>query len=100
MTQVDQATLDAVAKKAVRETLLSLGIDVNDPIQAQRDFQALRDLRKLTEDDEFSADLRHLRNWSKAVDALPSRGFLLVFTSIVTGGLGLLVLGFKEWIGK
>ena len=40
---------EAAAMKAVRRTLLSLGIDPEDPVEAQQDFALLRRLRKARE---------------------------------------------------
>lgn len=42
MTQLTEQQI----REVVRATLLELGIDASDPIQAQADFQALREWRK------------------------------------------------------
>ncbi len=39
-----QQIADVAAQKAVRETLLLLGIDVENPIEAQKQFAVLREL--------------------------------------------------------
>lgn len=37
-----------IVKDTVHETLLTLGVDVDDPLEMQRDFQHIRDLRIAT----------------------------------------------------
>lgn len=37
------------AKQAVRETLITLAVDVDDPLETQKDFQMLRDWRRSAE---------------------------------------------------
>ena len=46
MTNEEMRTM---IKTTVRETLVQLGVDATDPIEAQRDFQFLRDWRTTTE---------------------------------------------------
>ena len=90
---------EQAAAKAVAQTLVTLGIDVSDPIKAQRDFAVLRDLRKLVDDEEFQADLSHLRKWRKAVEGVQTKGLLTVIGILVTGTLGMIGLGIKGWLG-
>lgn len=37
------------ARKAVQETLTTLGVDANNPLETQKDFQMLRDWRRSAE---------------------------------------------------
>lgn len=90
---------EQAAAKAVAQTLVTLGIDVTDPIKAQRDFAVLRDLRELVDDAEFQADLSHLRKWRKAVEGAQTKGLLTIIGLIVTGAAGMLVVGFQGWFG-
>lgn len=43
----DEELKDVIAE-TVRETLTTLGIQAGDPIETQRDFQFLRDMRRAT----------------------------------------------------
>lgn len=65
-----QAIAKLAAKEAVKEMLVSLGADVENPTELQRDFS-------------------HLRKWREAVDSVP-RVSLASAITIITGG----VLGF------
>lgn len=102
MTSASDAELkdiaEIVAQKAVEETLLKLGIDVRNPLQAQQDFVVLREMRELMKDTEFQADIAHLQKWRKSMDSIQTKGLLTVVTLFVTGLIGLLVMGLKGWI--
>lgn len=41
-----QAIVDEASKKAMQQTMLLLGIDIEKPIEAQKDFAYLRQLRE------------------------------------------------------
>jgi len=69
----------AVVKETVQETLTQLGVDTNDPIEMQRDFQ-------------------HLRDWRMAQETIRRKGYLTMVTILVTGFLGLVWVGFKDVI--
>lgn len=79
------------ASKAVRHTFLTLGMDPGNPIEAQKDMAALRELRGLVEDDEFQKDLVHLRRWRRAVDSVESKGLFVGLGLMCVGGLALVV---------
>lgn len=89
---------EAAAKAAVEETLISLGIDARDPIQAQKDFMALREVSKLIIDPEFRRDMEHLRSWRLAVNEVKAKSLLTLVGILLTGGVALLLAGFKGWI--
>ncbi len=89
----------ASAKEAVLSTLVSLGIDVKDPIKAQSDFAALRDVRSLLDDEEFSADLTHLRKWRRAVEEVESKGRLALTGIFISGLVAMIWLGVKTKLG-
>jgi hypothetical protein len=91
---------EQAAKEAVRETLLSLGIDVSDPIAAQKDFMVLREVGKLVMDPEFRKDMEHLRTWRIAVKEVKSKGLLTLVGLIVTGLAGFVVVGAKAWLER
>lgn len=104
MTDLSTAELrdiaEQAAKEAVRETLLTLGINVSDPLSAQQDFIVLREMRDLMKDKEFQADIAHLRKWRTALDAARTKGFLTVVGILATGAVGFLVVGFKTWLER
>lgn len=67
-------------RQTVEETLLSLGIEVDDPIKVQRDFQ-------------------HLREWRETTEALKSNGLMTLLGIVVVGLAGFLWIGFKNSMG-
>lgn len=89
---------EAAAKAAVEETLLTLGIDARDPIQAQKDFMILREVGKLVMDSEFRKDMEHLRTWRLAVKEVKTKGLVTLVGILVTGAVALMVAGLKGWI--
>lgn len=91
---------EQAAQGAVKATLLAIGIDVTNPLAAQRDFVVLREVGKLALDEEFRKDIEHTRKWRKTVEAIQTKGMLTVAGSIVAGLIGLVVLGAQSWIGK
>lgn len=93
-----QTIAEAAAKAAVEETLLSLGIDTRDPIQAQKDFMVLREVGRLVMDSEFRKDMEHLRNWRLAVKEVKTKGLITLVGILVTGAVALLVAGLKGWV--
>lgn len=93
-----QDIAEVAAAKAVKQTLLTLGIDASDPIQAQQEFVVLREMRALMRDQEFQADMAHIRRWRKSMEAVQSKGLLTVVGILVTGVLGLIVMGIKGWV--
>lgn len=93
-----QDIAETAAQKAVTHTLLTLGIDATDPIQAQQDFMALREVRAMIRDPNFQANMAHVDRWRKSAEALQSKSFLTIIGILVTGCLGLMVLGLRDWI--
>lgn len=79
---------DKAAKKAamtpeeiatvVRQTLLQMGVDSDNPLESQKDFQ-------------------HLRQWRRAGEDLRSKGMLALMSIFVTGLVGLVIVGLKEY---
>lgn len=68
------------AERAVRSTLLSLGINTETPaaiVEAQLDFQ-------------------HLRAWRESTEAVKRKALLTAVTMLVTGMIGYLVLAFRS----
>jgi hypothetical protein len=90
---------EAAALSAVNETLMKLGIDTSNPILAQREFAVMRELRSMVDDEEFQADLAHLRKWRKAVESAQATTFLAMVGLLATGGAAAFWLGLKSKIG-
>lgn len=75
MTQNELQELIALS---VRQTLVQLGIDGDNPIEMQRDFQ-------------------HLREWRKAGEDLRSKGLMTLWGLFIAGAVALLLVGVKNW---
>jgi hypothetical protein len=74
------AVATTAAERAVKSTLLSLGINIEDPkeiVAAQLDF-------------------RHLRAWRESTEAVKRKALLTAVTVVVTGAIGYLVLAFRS----
>lgn len=68
------------AERAVKSTLLSLGINIETPeaiVEAQLDFQ-------------------HLRAWRESTEAVKRKALLTAVTVVITGALGYLVLALRS----
>jgi hypothetical protein len=79
------AVAEKAAVEAVKTTLKMIGIDVDNPIDAQRDFTIMREVGKLVMDPEFRADIEHTRRWRKTMEAIPAKGLISVTAVIATG---------------
>lgn len=90
-----EALTASAAEKAVSSVLTSLGIDTKDPIKAQRDFAALREMRELVDDDEFQRDLAHLRSWRKATEDVRAKTFMAVIGLLIAGAAAAFWIGIK-----
>ena len=96
-TKAFMATLaDEAAHRAVAETLLTLGIDTHDPLEAQRDMATLRELREMIDSEDFQADLLHLRRWRKTFDSIEKKGFMAALGFIFVGGIALIIFAFAS----
>lgn len=74
------AVATTAAERAVKSTLLSLGINIENPegiVEAQLDFQ-------------------HLRAWRESTEAVKRKALLTAVTVVVTGAIGYLVLAFRS----
>lgn len=65
-----------IVRATVKETLLALGIDTDEPLEAQKDFQ-------------------HLRAWRQSSDTVKSQGLVAAVGILVTGILGLVWIALK-----
>lgn len=91
---------EQAATRAVRSTLLQLGIDVENPIEAQRDFFMLREFTKLVSDPEFKKDLAHIRTWRVRTEGVTIKGILTSVTLLMGGLLTTLWVGVQHLVGK
>ena len=73
--------VDVIVDKTVRRTLLTMGIDSSDPIEMQRDFQALRE-------------------WRSSLAFVKSNSMKAVVGVSVVGLLGLLWIGIQYVFGR
>lgn len=71
-----RAELKDLLKEAVHDAFTQMGIDVEDPLEMQRDFQ-------------------HLREWRVAVSAMRTKGMLTILGILITGAAAALWVGFK-----
>lgn len=102
-SQLDDERIYAIIEKislevsmaAVKQTLVSLGIDHRDPIGAQKDMAALRELRILHSDKEFQKDLAQLRALRASLDQVKLKGFIAAVGLLCTGGLALILYALK-----
>lgn len=87
---------ERAAEQAVRTTLKSIGIDVDDPIEAQRDFYLMREVSRMAADAEFRKDLEHIRAWRKNMDEIKAKSLLTAIGILVAGICTAVWLGIKE----
>jgi len=97
LTRADVEEIAAsAATKAVRETLLTIGVDVTHPIEAQRDFAVMRQIGRLAMDAEFRKDLEYAREWRLGMQSLRTAGARTAIGVVVTAALGALWLGVQQ----
>ena len=99
MDRETQAMMTEMAKEAatqaVKQTLLTIGIDHNKPLEAQKDMAALRELRTLIDDPNFQKDMMHIRKWRVAMESVENKGIITSIGLVVAGGIALIIYGFK-----
>ena len=86
---------DHEVKHVVEETLTSLGFDVKDPIEVQRDVAALREFRKFMTSEDTQADLMHLRKWREAMDNTKAYSLRALVFLTISAVVAALWAGFK-----
>lgn len=80
-------TAEESAERAVVKTFTSLGLDASQPIEAQRTFATLHELKAWWHDDEAVKDRAHLRTWRTRLSFLTSNVGLSVMSVLATGGV-------------
>jgi len=71
-----ERTASETATRAVRETLVALGLNVNDPFEVQ-------------------ADMQHLRAWRRSMNTVKKQGLVTAVGILVAGFLALVITEFK-----
>lgn len=71
------AVAEDAAQKAVKQTLISLGVDVENPR-------------------EFQADMLHTRNWRRSTETVKSQGLRVTVGVIFTGMIALIYQHFQK----
>ena len=78
--QVRRIAAEAAAQ-AIKETLQRLGLEVEDPLQVQRDMQ-------------------HLRDWRNSMERVKSKSLLTAVGIAITGFSALLMIGLRDYLGR
>lgn len=89
-------TAKEAAENAVNHTMLILGVDVNDPLQAQKDFQTMREVGTLVMDPEYRKDLESVRTWRLRLEQIKAKSLSVIVSVVVAGILAALWIGIKE----
>lgn len=85
---------DEIAE-TVQEVLESMGFNVNNRLEMQKQMAAVREMADMLGDEQFKADLVHLRRWRTSVENATRLSFMTVVGVILSGLLGALWLGIK-----
>ncbi len=86
---------EQAAHRAAREILVPLGIDLDNPLEVQKDLSVLRELRTVYKDPEFMRDMMHLRKWRKTMDRVQSKGIMSIMGLLGLGIMAAFLLGLK-----
>jgi hypothetical protein len=81
------------AEQTVRKWFTAMGLDIDDPFSAQRDFSALRDMTGMLKDDEFHRDLQWVRHTRRLHEGIVGK---LIYSSI---GIAVLGAASAAWSG-
>lgn len=73
---MDEREVRKIVQEAVKETLVTLGIPADDPIEVQKDMQ-------------------HLRAWRESVQTVKRQAVLTAIAVVITGALGLVWVTIK-----
>jgi hypothetical protein len=86
---------DAAAEATVRRMLIAMGLDPNNPINAQEDFSLMRYVNDKVRDPEFKQDLAWVRRARKASEGIFGKIMLTAVGIAVAGGLTTFWQGLK-----
>jgi hypothetical protein len=73
---MNEADVKRVVAETVTQTLLTLGVDTNDPVELQK-------------------DLAHLRAWRESMETVRRQSLITAIGVITAGALGLIWLAVK-----
>jgi hypothetical protein len=68
-----------IVQETVRETLTSLGMNIDDPVALQK-------------------DMHHLREWREGTDAVKRKGMLVIVGTLVAATMSLIWLGARSYL--
>jgi len=73
--------IHTLVKQTVQQTLMQLGVNSENPIEMQKDFQ-------------------HLREWRNSMQSIKQKGVLTLTAISISGIIAAFWIGFKELVGK
>lgn len=97
---MNDSEIKTASREAVHEVLSSLGFDTSNKIAMQSQMASLRQVAELMKDDDFRADMIHLRKWRMATERVSVFGVTAVISIIISGIAGALWIGFKVLVAK
>lgn len=77
LVSLSEEEISALVEKGVYDAFVRVGMDADDPLSLQKDFQ-------------------HLRDWRRSSESLRRSGRLAVLAFVITGLLGLIWVGLKQ----
>jgi predicted HTH transcriptional regulator len=80
-TALTPKEISDLVTEAVRQTLIQLGIDQDNPIEMQKDFQ-------------------HLRDWRKAGEEIKRKGMVTLVGIFLAGIVSLVLIGVRDWFTR
>lgn len=86
---------ERAAETTLRRLMLTIGIDMNDPLKAQSDFVVMREIGKLARDPEFRKDIEHTRAWRLALDSIKTKSVMTAIGIVVTGIMAVFAVGVR-----
>lgn len=91
---------DEAARKAVHDAFLVMGLEIDDPIQSQQNFVALREISKRVNDPASKADDQWVRQTRLRMEGAVGKVILTVLGLGVVGAIQAMWTGFKTFVGK
>lgn len=71
---------DLIAE-GVQQAFVTMGVQADNPIEMQKDFQ-------------------HLRDWRTSMEAVKKKTLATALTMLITGAAAVVVMGVKAYLGK
>lgn len=76
MREITQEQIRDIVEDTVRTTLMTLGVDANNPL-------------------EFQKDMAHVRNWRQSVETVKRQSLMTAIGILTTGAVGVLWMAIK-----